>query len=91
MLASGLPQSDRLSNHTYELSAHIEVLARLFIPFPVPSLVLIKDDTLKKACIGTIFQLQKTGCNNNSLKFGDNLAIYIPQDMAQSSSELPII
>ena len=59
MLASGLPQSDRLSNHTYELSAHIEILARLFIHFPVPSLVLIKDNTLKKACIGNICQYIK--------------------------------
>ena len=59
LLASGLPQSDRLSNHTYELSTHIEVLARLFIPFLVPSLVLIKDNTLGKACIGNIFQYIK--------------------------------
>ena len=59
MLASGLPQSKRLSNHIYELSAHIEVLTRIFIPFPVPSLVLIKDDTLKKACIGDICQYIK--------------------------------
>ena len=59
MLASGLPQSDHLSNHIYELSAHIKVLSRLFIPFPVPSFVLIKDDTLKKACIGNICQYIK--------------------------------
>ena len=59
MLASSLPQSDRFSNHAYERSAHIEVLARLFIPFPVPSLVLIKDDTLEKACIGKICQYIK--------------------------------
>ena len=90
MLASGLPQSDHLSNHTYELSTHIEVLARLFIPFTIPLLVLIKEDTLGKACIGDIFQIHKIGYNN-SLQLGDSLAIYIPQDMAQSSSKLPII
>ena len=48
MLASGLPQSNRISNHTYYLPAHIEVLTRLIILFLVPSPVLVRDDTLRK-------------------------------------------
>ena len=48
-----------LSNHIYKLSAHIEGLSRLYIPFLVPSLVLIKDDTLRKACIGATSQIQQ--------------------------------
>ena len=39
-----------LSNHIYELPAYIEGLSRGYIPFPVPFLVLIRDDTLGKAC-----------------------------------------
>ena len=53
MLASRLPQSDRISNHYYERPTHIEVIN---IPFLVPSQVLAQDDTLKKAFIGDICQ-----------------------------------
>ena len=49
------------SNHIYELPAHIEGLSIEYIPFLVPSLILAKDDTLKKACIGTTSQIQKIG------------------------------
>ena len=56
MLSLGLPQSDRISNHYYERPTHIEVIN---IPFLVPSQVLAQDNTLKKACIGDIFQYIK--------------------------------
>ena len=49
-----------LSSHIYELLAHIEGLSRGYIPFPVSLLVLIKDDTLEKACIGDICQYIKS-------------------------------
>ena len=39
-----------LSNHIYELPTHIEGLSILNIPFLVPSPVLIREDTLGKAC-----------------------------------------
>ena len=43
LLASGLPQSERISNHSYELPVHIEVLSRLTPFFPS-----ILTDTLGK-------------------------------------------
>ena len=63
------------SSQSYELPAHSEGFSGHQIPFQVPSLVLAKDDTLKKACIGTISQIQKNGYNYISLQFGDNQAI----------------
>ena len=50
-----------LSNHIYELSTHTQSFSIEKIPFLVPSLVLYKDDTLRKACISTIGQIQRTG------------------------------
>ena len=54
-----------LPNHIYELTARTEGFSIKYIPFLVPSLVLSKDDTLRKACIGTISLIQKPVININ--------------------------
>ena len=48
LLASGLPQSDHCSNHSYELSVHIEVLSRL-TPFPPVSSPIPSEKNNKPA------------------------------------------
>ena len=48
VLASGLPQSDCISNHVYELPIHIDVLSRL-TPFPPVSSPIPSEKNNKPA------------------------------------------
>ena len=84
VLASGLPQSDHISNHIYELPIHIEVLSRL-TPFP-PSIL---TDTLEKeqqACKMT----QMAKCRNG-IQTSLHLRRCVPAIIGPSLGELPII
>ena len=84
VLASGLPQSDRFSNHSYELPVHIEVLSRL-TPFP-PVSSPIPSEKNKQTCKMT----QMAKCRNGIQTFL-LLRRCVPAIIGPSSRELPII
>ena len=83
VLASGLPQSDRISNHIYELPVHIEVLSRLTpippIPSPTPS------EKNKQICKMT----QMAKCKNG-IQTSLHLRRCVPAIIGPSSGELLI-
>ena len=84
VLASGLPQSDHISNHIYELLVHIEVLTRL-TPFP-PVSSPIPSEKNKQTCKMT----QMAKCRNG-IQTCLHLRRCVPAIIGPSSGELPII